>query len=78
MTTKETKELSALVHRQRAERRQLGETHAQMLTTLLQGFQRDRNEMEGRHIVEWFKHREKHGHKLGPAGAARLAKGGRA
>lgn len=74
MTRKETKELSALLHRQRAERRELGETQAKMLTTLLEGFQRDCDEMEGRHIVEWFKHREKYGHKLGP-GALRILEG---
>lgn len=73
----EQAQLTALIHKQRRERLALAEQHEEMRRTFEASATRDRKDLEARHCREWFEHRQRHGHELGPA-AARFLREGRA
>lgn len=73
----EQAQLTALIHKQRRERLALAEKHEEMRRTFEAAATRDRKDLEAQHCREWFEHRQRHGHELGPA-AARFLREGRA
>lgn len=73
----EQAQLTALIHKQRRERLALAEQHEEMRRTFEAAATRDRKDLEAKHCREWFEHRQRHGHELGPA-AARFLREGRA
>lgn len=75
MKREESRDLYLLLQRQRLERADLVESYneqrAQLENTLLV----DSRELERRHMRNWFLHRRKFGHVVGPAGRGFIAKG---
>ena len=69
--------LVALIHRQRRERLALAERHEEARKAAESHNTRERKDLESQHVREWFEHRQKHGHTLGPA-ALRFMTEGRA
>lgn len=71
----EQAQLVALLHRQRRERLALAEQQEEMRRTFETAATRDRKDLEARHVREWFEHRQRHGHELGPAALRFMGEG---